>query len=917
MEQLSDKILAASDGGRGIITMLYPDAEQCFEQRKKFRLRESDKTPSTSIKNYNGVWKVKDFGSGESMDAIALFAYVKNIEWTNALKELAALYQIEGTAAPAKFEFEKRKAKKGEKDGEVYFKYHDKLLPDHLKVFGPITTQKAAEICNLKAAVSYTRIKNGEALTFKSTKDYPILVYDFGTWQKIYQPKSYNKAFRFSYAGKKSEGFVFGFENVEALRLQKIEEAEQAFRDDAKNDEKQFTDEMRNAVKLDKIVIASGDSDGINFLSLGIPTVWQLSETTTNAQFSKLFNQLKGFAYKVVYAPDLDATGIKEARKKALFNLQLHTMYLPSWVKEYKDFRGNAGKDFKDYVISYSKKYASSLGLVGSTSKKEKLTEALQNNVKLLLNNAIKCQFWKNEYTSKGKFKGYKFDRESCLYFLQCNGFFIKVDGNDKYFVKQTNNVLQQVTDDDIRYFIAEYLRKGLFNQELRNFILEGNKLSKDNVFKDLPQNEIEVKTGGKNHQMLHFKNISWRITADNVEEIKPINCSELTWEDFIKPHTVQRQENEVVWEYDNDLKMPFIKQFPDKPKCKFLEFISLSSNMHWQKEKQINKLKHDDQLEVFHHILNKMYAIGYLCHDFKQESLPIAIWIMENDIITNGESQGGTGKSILAHGIKHVQPAKFINGRDKENKWPYSGTTKSHRIYWFDDVHQRYDMHKVFTNISGDLEVNHKGGAIDYLDFKDSGKHLFTSNYSPKDKDGSSARRLLYVLMSDFFHSPNDEKGYRKTFSPNDYFGSDLFVDFSAQDWTNFYNTIAMCIQFYMQIGGDKVEPPMQNAEKRELIEKMGVNFYDWAEDYFGDPAYESKMFNTYLDENEVYNSYPKPRQSKNRFTRSLKAYCKFKGYEFNPTDVKYYQPTNKKIRKDNQSKIYIRTKTVSNLPF
>src|SRR5690606_32829588 len=109
----------------------------------------------------------------------------------------------------------------------------------------------------------------------------------------------------------------------------------------------------------------------------------------------------------------------------------------------------------------------------------------------------------------------------------------------------------------------------------------------------------------------------------------------------------------------------------------------------------------------------------------------------------------------------------------------------------------------------------------------------------------------------------------------PGDDFGKNLFMDFTEAEWNHFYNSMMHCLRFYLSVS-DKIDPPMDNVSRRNLLADMGPDFEEWAAGYFslqGDkvdrpvPRDEAKA-----DFDFRYRSSWKTQ----RFSRALRAFCK-----------------------------------------
>ena len=90
-----EQLYNATDGGLRIILDLYPQARDCVGTTKHFRVR-NEKTPSACIKQYDGVWKVTDFGGdGRAESPIDLYMKEMGIErFPDAILQLAAKYDV-------------------------------------------------------------------------------------------------------------------------------------------------------------------------------------------------------------------------------------------------------------------------------------------------------------------------------------------------------------------------------------------------------------------------------------------------------------------------------------------------------------------------------------------------------------------------------------------------------------------------------------------------------------------------------------------------------------------------------------------------------------------------------------------------------------------------------------------------------
>ena len=226
-------ILDATNGGLDIILSYYPNANNVITKTtRQFKLRESEKTASASLKQLeNGVWVVTDFGGDQvSRNGISVCSVEENISYGEACALLGSRYQIEGAKLQVvKPKIEHRPLAPKETPGSYHFVYKD-FTAKELALIGPRVNEKHCEEFKLRSCQSFAYCKENETIVTTATEEYPILVFDFGTWQKIYQPNSFEKQYRFRYAGAKPNRHVFGLDLIEKefKRIKAAKESEES-----------------------------------------------------------------------------------------------------------------------------------------------------------------------------------------------------------------------------------------------------------------------------------------------------------------------------------------------------------------------------------------------------------------------------------------------------------------------------------------------------------------------------------------------------------------------------------------------------------------------------------------------------------------------------------------------------------------
>jgi hypothetical protein len=894
-------VLEATNNGLDIIAMYYPDARNALDRRdKKFKIRE-ERTASASLRLKNGSWHVTDFGGDQKeRNAFGICTLETGKEFGEAVQYLAAIFHVKGadTWKEIKPNWSTRPLKKDEKQGDYHIESKE-FTPEELLSIGPKVTAQHCKDLKFISIKSFTYCKENEASVTESTAEYPIFSFTNTAWEKIYQPLSYKKQYRFRFLGDKPKRHLFG------LSLLK-----EAYEKNKQRCEYEYDPEGAKPMedpKIDYVFIVSGGSDGLNLRSFGYFPIWLNSESE-KITFQE-YQDLKRYAKEIIYVPDLDASGLKHALDMSLKYLDVKIMMLPHYLTLKKDQRGNPCKDFKDFVVNFYRK---------------KDDASFTSRLSKIITNAIPAQFWDETYTKAGK--KYFFRNTQFYNFLKLQGFGRIKDDYTKdgyHFTYVDGNIVKQVLPVEIESFVHNFLKERQAPIPLRDLVygqqLSVNKLNKLDTF------NIKFSSEDREHQYMFFKNAILEISAEDIILKKRGEVDKYIWESKMHDHTVFLEDKHFTITKDASGNEEIIIHRKDNM---YLNYLTNASRIHWRKEledtledlkpeaqekyKEAHKfniagpnLEPEEQYEQKLHLINKIYAIGYMLHTFKSPQKPWAVYAMDNKLADINESHGGSGKSVFQKGLQQIlKKNHYIPGRDPKktsDDFITHGITPDTDYVLVDDCHQYLDYGFFFSWITGDLEVNNKNGLRFVIPFDQVPKICFSSNYPPNNLDPSLARRLLYIVFSDYYHhNLNDE--YRESRSVSDDFnGKSLFKDFDEMQWNKFYNFCAECIQFYLS-REEKVEPPMNNVTMRNLLNEMGERFKEWADMFFlktdnlGKPLY----IDQYFSRDFAYQDFKDKTGAKHtptKFKKCLTAFCDYNGYVFNPSSSKGYRAKEKRI--------------------
>jgi hypothetical protein len=893
-----DEIFKATDGGLDIILHYYPQGANCVNNAKKFKVRDTEKTASCTIKKMpDGNYVVTDFGGdGKPRNAIAVVMYEANVDFKTAIQLIAEKWNIlpeEKKTEILKPDVKQRDAAAEEEEGVWSFEFGDYTERDLKAIFADQVIKYTQDKCNneqgtkkedwikklsklcesyyMYKCTSYSIVKERRVTTISSTEHYPIFVFEIPLdggrkIRKIYQPLSPDKGRRFIYEpGKRPDDHIFGLSQA----IKKYESLNEKVTDDLDEDGNPV---KAAEVKLTEIIMCTGGSDALNVAAIGYQVVWFNSETAkvTGAQY---YNISK-YAEKLCMLPDIDPTGKRAAHEFCMIYLETRTIVLPKELADKRDWRGNSCKDIRDYLRFWKPKDF------------DKLVEA-----------ALPYKFWDEvpQYNKQGKKVGINYDcNNTHLYwFLGQNGFYQFTNKNETdIYIHIVGNIVTEVDTKKIRKYINAFLSERNVETKLRNTFYRTTQLNASS-FENLPHITVDFNDFDKETQWLFFNNQTWQIKKDGITRYKPGEIFKYVWNKEVINHRVELLEDFFKIEQDG---FGGWKIDVTNNDCIFFRFIQRTCQMHWRVEELgvddgqgglRKKLTDEEKREHDHHLINKIYALGYLLHKYKEPSSAYAVWAMENEVIEDGASEGRTGKSILLKFPRFFMKHEVIAARDQritENKHMLENVNEFTSYVLFDDCSPYLNFSFFFPLITGPWTINPKNTKSFGLSEEDAPKISFSSNFAPRDADSSTLDRLIFCVFSDYYHAGPSEK-YPERRTPKEEFKMNLFTDFTEDEWNRTLNFGAQCIKAFLSID-EKINPPMNKVTQRHLLGDMGQVFKAWADVYF---SVESGRLNSMVVRSEAFEDCRKKNNlswSAQKFGSALKSWCKFYGYPLNPKD-------------------------------
>lgn len=950
MKDLKSAVLDATDGGRKIFEDLYPEAREIFATKngKGFIKLRNEKTASASFKLIDNkgerYWILKDFGDDTTFNAIDAYMHENNIRFfSEAIHKLAELYNVDYSLNESinKPKISTRDANPEEKDGEVKYETRE-ITENELKIMGPVVKKETMERYKYYALAWYSICKFDQKMnrlrvtTFTSTEDYPIYLHDCGSFQKIYKPFETNKAYRFFSIGQKPLNYIFGLEEAKEILTKRKNMYLKVLEGEPRTEAKDFglIRKDYNEYQLDKIIICSGERDAMCLAGMGFVPIWFNSESAKKNHSDMI--ELHKLADKIYNVPDSDDTGTEKGLELAREYIDLYTIELPAWLKQYKDSRMRPCKDLRDFIE-----------LRPARSEFEKI-----------MNMAQCAKFWSIN-PKNGKIE---MNSLNLLYFLRINGFHKYKDDITKEtkYIRISGYTVTEYEASQIRDFVRQSLRELQVDNCVLETYINSRKTSK-NLFDDLDPIDIDFEASTKDGRTLFFENVCCTI-RNNIQQTavpedsgitityRPTN-NKFVWDNKIIPHKFKRLKPSFTYNWKDHTIQVNLENNPSK----VMRYLINASRLYWREEiekyeggsntpeEQAEYAKanmfniygprlayvDDAWLNQALSLLNKIYVIGYLMHQYKIASSAKAIWAMEWKNNSEGVSNGRSGKSLMFQCFEKLGLAELVTLPGRESKLTDNNhfmdrVSKKTDILVIDDARKGFDFDTFYTMITGSITVNPKNEKSFELKYEDAPNIVFTSNFPIPNNDASTMARILFVAFSDYYHVMSSDTDYKEDKRVNQELGELFGDDYKEEEYNADINFFIDCLQFYLCCIAYNVPaicPPMESINKRILRNKMGEPFLIWAKEFFDR---NGRFINAPFIRQAAYEDYcnsierREEKKGKNGWLQAIKCYIEYcedleclnpEGHPFRQKDGRYMSNTTYKNVTKTWELLYIKS--------
>ncbi len=424
---------------------------------------------------------------------------------------------------------------------------------------------------------------------------------------------------------------------------------------------------------------------------------------------------------------------------------------------------------------------------------KRTLTLANRENLKKIKSNQSSAEnldgkFWNVILPKQGE-PSAEIALTNYLDFISEEGFAKHFLDKDYIFIKVKNNVVEEKSLIQIKDHILSYIKN--LNDPYKEMILEKmyeevSRYFSESLIECIPNREINFKRDERQRAFIYYQNGFVTLEKGYDPVFKGYDkLSGKIWEDAI-------------------LKRDFIQI---KTKTNMSDFEKFLWNVSGGDEKRF---------------LSKCSAIGYMLHDYKDQSNAKVVVLCDEAISLNGEALGRTGKSLTGKAIGYFKNSVRIDARNFAfgDRFTFQAVKLDTKVLEFNDADKNFNFEKLFSVITDDMLIEYKNKTPFSIKFDASPKIMISTNYTIKGSGSSYRDRMFEVEFSDY---------YSDTRKPEDEFGHLFFDGWNEDEWRRFDNFMLECVQLYLDEGLIKCDH--KNLAERKLIDSTSPEFVEFAD--------------------------------------------------------------------------------------
>jgi len=285
----------------------------------------------------------------------------------------------------------------------------------------------------------------------------------------------------------------------------------------------------------------------------------------------------------------------------------------------------------------------------------------------------------------------------------------------------------------------------------------------------------------------------------------------------------------------------------------------------------------------------NIMSIIGYLCHEYKDETTGYIIVLTEQ--CPDPKDGGGSGKNLFCNLLSYSTTYHSKNGSQVKFDEKFFQSWNQQRIMSISDAPKNFKFDFLKEPSTGTFILKKLYKDEIEIPVQDGPKFVVQTNFSYEVSDGGLKRRIIPIEFTDFFTKAGGIDVYFKCHFP---------TGWSKEDWCNYDTIIAASIQQWLA-SGRKLSPTtltesgwMKQFEytyRSHIVEFITDNFNLWVSNVKTTSKDIQDSLTKFYDAKDVAKTH---RATSQRVYQAIKEYAKHNGLKCE---------TNKTMRLDNES--------------
>lgn len=267
--------------------------------------------------------------------------------------------------------------------------------------------------------------------------------------------------------------------------------------------------------------------------------------------------------------------------------------------------------------------------------------------------------------------------------------------------------------------------------------------------------------------------------------------------------------------------------------------------------------------------------SIGYLLHNYQDNAGGRAIIVTE-DTPPSVNSNGRTGKSLIATSLSYLRKVQLLEGRTAtparmQDKFVFQTVQPDTRVVNYDDANRNFPLELLFTALTQGITIERKNQTPLVLSLQDTPKFIITTNFSIGGVDPSSLARRHDVEIHAYYGAEKQYKCPREEFKRN-FWGE----EWDEQEWNSFYLTMLRCVQQYLLRG--LVYNLTENAKAKRLTANVPFIILNHVQEIMENVAEEGKIV---LSSTDVTNNAKDAKIIPDHYVKLLKVCLNANGYQ------------------------------------